>query len=39
MLKRVVENAKPEVLASYKGMLGHGNGHKLAERIKEMRWS
>ena len=35
MFKRVDENSKPETLSSYKGMLGHGNAHKLVLRIEK----
>jgi retron-type reverse transcriptase len=33
MFKRLDDNSKPEALSSYKGMLSHGNAHKLALHI------
>lgn len=33
MFRRLEENQKEETLASYLGMLSHGNGHKLREEI------
>ena len=32
---RIARNPKEEVIVSYLGLLGHGNGEKLKERIKE----
>ncbi len=34
MLKKLGENPKPETIASYRGMLLHGNAHKLLASIK-----
>ncbi len=36
MLKNLARNRKPESLASYKGMLSHGNGYKLKKTIEKM---
>lgn len=33
MMRRVQENPKEETVAAYLGMLKHGNGHKLVEKI------
>ena len=33
MLKRIKENPRPEMLNSYLGLLKHGNGFKLKEKI------
>jgi retron-type reverse transcriptase len=33
MLARIAKDARPEVVASYKGMLSHGNAGKLSEAI------
>ena len=35
MLKNITEYTKPEALASYKGMLSHGNGYKLTQMLEE----
>jgi hypothetical protein len=34
MFRKLEESHKEETLASYFGMLGHGNGHKLVNKIK-----
>ena len=34
MFRRLKENQKEETMASYLGMLSHGNGYKLKEKIK-----
>ena len=34
MLKATNENPSEETVASYRGMLSHGNAHKLAEQIR-----
>jgi len=34
MFRNLAENQKPNTLSSYLGMLSHGNGYKLAEKIK-----
>ena len=34
MLKRVNENSKLETIASYRGMLGHGNAYKIRKSLK-----
>lgn len=39
MLKRIGENNSEEVLASYLGLLSHGNAHKLSEKIKNLKLS
>lgn len=36
MFRRLVENQKKETVASYLGMLSHGNSYKLKEKIKNM---
>lgn len=33
MIKNLEENQKPEAIASYKGMLAHGNGYKLQKQV------
>lgn len=33
MLRRVTETVRPEVIASYRGLLQHGNTHKLQTRL------
>lgn len=35
MFRKLKENSKEESLQSYLGMLGHGNGYGLGEKIKE----
>jgi len=34
MFRNLENNQKPEVLASYLGMLSHGNGYKLKKILK-----
>ena len=34
MFKNIRENQKPETLASYKGMLSHGNARKLSKKLQ-----
>lgn len=34
MFRKITENPKPETVASYLGMLGHGNGRKLEAFLK-----
>jgi len=36
MLKRINKNSKPETIASYKGMLKHGNTYKLSKVIDKL---
>lgn len=36
MVKNIRKNTKPETLASYKGMLSHGNGYKLTQQIERI---
>lgn len=36
MFRRLEESQKEETMASYLGMLSHGNGYKLREKIKNM---
>ena len=36
MFRKLKENQKEETKASYLGMLSHGNGWKLKEKIKNM---
>jgi len=36
MMKKLRKNPKPESIASYMGMLSHGNAHKLYEEIEEI---
>ncbi len=33
MFTRVAQNSKPEVLASYRGLLSHGNAYKLGQKL------
>ena len=34
MLRKLNDNAKPQAIISYLGLLGHGNTHELAEKIR-----
>lgn len=36
MIKRLTKNQKPESIASYKGMLSHGNTHKLGKIVDKL---
>lgn len=36
MLRRLIESQKPETIASYKGMLSHGNAHKLEKLVYDL---
>lgn len=33
MMKNIANDPKPETVASYKGMLGHGNAHKISAKL------
>jgi hypothetical protein len=37
MFKKLEQDQKEAVIASYLGMLSHGNGHKLSEKIKKVK--
>lgn len=37
LLKNIEGNPKDETVASYAGLLSHGNTHKLTEKIRELR--
>jgi len=36
MFKRIISNNTPETLNSYLGLLGHGNTHKLTNKVKRL---
>jgi retron-type reverse transcriptase len=36
MFRKIAENPKEEVIHSYLGLLSHGNGHKLQDKIAKM---
>ena len=38
MMSKIINNPKPEILASYLGMLKHGNAYKIKQNVMDNYW-